>query len=195
MRITKTYFLLILALVAGIIFAMQTSGSLRAWAQDPGGAPPSAGPRVKLVIPGQEPMLIDTAVAGDVVLVLQPDGQGVQVKSDQVDITLTRGTQPGSIAMSSPLGGTFEMQGQFAWMKDGRNVLLAAVGGSPNPLSSGGTPPAEASSSPSPAPSIAETAAVAQPDTAAEAQRAPIQIVDNPNPIREIVPSQANGGR
>ena len=130
-----------------------------AFGQEPEGdqaLPQPAGSRVKLVIPGQEPMLIDTLAAGDVVLVLSADGQGVQVKSDAVDITLRRGTQPGSIAMSSPMGGTFEMQGQFAWMKDNRNVLLATVGGSSDPLSS----PSAANSEPSATPATSPAASL-----------------------------------
>ena len=135
----------------------------------------AGAPRVKLVIPGKEPMLIDTAVAGDVTLILEADGQGVQVRSNKVDITLRRGTQPGSLSMSSPMGGTFEMQGQFAWMKDNENVLLATVGGSPTPLSGGQSQQTAQSGQATQPPA---NGATVPPDTASSAQKQPIEIVD-----------------
>lgn len=129
----------------------------------------SGAPRVKLVIPGEEPIIIDTLVSEDLVLELDADYAGVRISGDQTDLALRRGSQPGSIALSSPLGGTFEMQGQFTWKREGVDVILASVGGTlPGPL-----PVAAGESS-----DEEEAAATTPPDTNAADQGDPIKIVD-----------------
>ena len=131
---------------------------------------PTRGPRVKLVIPGSEPLYIDTEVSGDVTLVLTPDLSGVHVKSNSVDMTLRRGSQQGTLAIGSSMGGEFQMSGEFRWVRENRAVLVAAVGGAAaNPTTQ---PPASPSAARQPVPQ--------QPQAAPQTQ--PIKIVNQPVP-------------